>query len=109
MARRVLGRPALIGVVTPGNSTNSRSGSTGRVIRSDILLSPRRSGLSRPLPISQPATHTPNSRQHPGILVHPTQSLGDRALGLVYSTQPEFLPLPFPSFPLAICVKSRRG
>ena len=36
MARRVPGRPAPIGAVTPGKSTTSRSGSTGMVMRSDI-------------------------------------------------------------------------
>ena len=36
MARSVAGRPAPIGAVTPGNSTTSRSGSTGNVRRSDI-------------------------------------------------------------------------
>src|SRR2546425_5223143 len=36
MARNVAGRPAPIGVATPGNSTASRSGRTGKVIRSDM-------------------------------------------------------------------------
>ena len=36
MARSVAGRPAPTGVVTPGNSTMSRNGRTGRVSRSDI-------------------------------------------------------------------------
>ena len=34
MARSVAGRPAPIGAVTPGNSTTSRRGSTGKVNRS---------------------------------------------------------------------------
>ena len=36
MARRVAGRPAPIGAVTPGNRTTSRRGSTGSVSRSAI-------------------------------------------------------------------------
>ena len=36
MARRVAGRPAPIGAVTPGNNTTSRRGRTGRVMRSLI-------------------------------------------------------------------------
>src|SRR2546427_8843577 len=36
MARNVAGRPAPIGDATPGNSTASRSGRTGKVIRSDM-------------------------------------------------------------------------
>src|SRR2546429_1133615 len=36
MARNVVGRPAPTGVETPGNSTTSRSGSTGSVSRSDM-------------------------------------------------------------------------
>src|SRR6185312_9510084 len=39
MARRVAGLPALIGAVTPGNSTKSLSGRTGRVSRSFISVS----------------------------------------------------------------------
>ena len=44
IARNVAGRPAPIGAVTPGNSTTSRSGSTGRVMRSAITrqLLPRK-------------------------------------------------------------------
>src|SRR5687768_10553454 len=38
MARTVPGRPAPMEVVTPGNSTTSRNGSTGRVSRSLIVL-----------------------------------------------------------------------
>src|SRR5947207_1780355 len=36
MARNVAGRPAPIGVDTPGNNTTSRSGSTGSVSLSDM-------------------------------------------------------------------------
>ena len=36
IARSVDGRPAPMGWVTPGNSTTSRSGNTGSVMRSDI-------------------------------------------------------------------------
>ena len=36
MARNVAGRPAPIGVATPGNSTASRNGRTGKLIRSDM-------------------------------------------------------------------------
>src|SRR6266550_9491792 len=36
IARNVAGRPAPIGVATPGNSTASRSGRTGKLIRSDM-------------------------------------------------------------------------
>ena len=39
MARRVAGLPALIGMVTPGNSTKSRKGRTGKVISSDMVRS----------------------------------------------------------------------
>src|SRR5258705_3459392 len=37
MARSVAGRPAPIGDATPGKSTASRSGRTGKVIRSDMI------------------------------------------------------------------------
>src|SRR5690242_7414575 len=50
MARRVAGRPAPIGAVTPGNSTTSRSGGTGKVRRSLIyvLLLSTLQGKSQP-------------------------------------------------------------
>ncbi len=38
-ARSVLARPAAIGTVSPGKSTRSRKGSTGRVKRSDMEYS----------------------------------------------------------------------
>src|SRR6185295_8436002 len=52
MAFRVAGLPALIGVVTPGKSTKSRNGSTGKVRRSVIYLSltPRERWLVRHSP-----------------------------------------------------------
>src|SRR5450432_3184148 len=45
----VIGRPAPIGAVTPGNRTTSRRGSTGIVRRSANLVSPSISHLTLPL------------------------------------------------------------
>src|SRR5690349_10071984 len=62
MARRVAGRPAPIGAVTPGNSTTSRSGRTGKVRRSLIyvlLLSIPSREMAAEAAESRPEVHSP--------------------------------------------------